>query len=95
MGALDQGDPFIKPGVDRVIEGHAHHFGGVAFLTLIDLPHQHIEGVGIAVMSGDDQDLAAPHQEGICGLEHFLQLIMEGGLVKDHIALATAQRAGL
>ena len=45
-------------------------------------------------MGTDDGDFAAPHQQGNGGLDEFVELVVEGGLVNDDVALFAAQVGG-
>ena len=67
---------------------------GVGFPASADVFAELVEGVVHAVVGTDDGDFAAPHQQGNGGFDEFVELVVEGGLVNDDVALFAAQVGG-
>ena len=67
---------------------------GVGFASAADILAELVEGVIDAVVRADDGDLAAPHEQRHCRLEQLVELLVEGSLVDDDVALFAAQVGG-
>src|SRR3546814_4148496 len=92
---LLQADALIEAFSNGIIKSVANDIGVLAIFPGADIVDQLVERVLVAIVGRDDQDLAAPDDEGHACLQQFLRIVVESELVEDRSEEHTSELQSL